>query len=135
MPSSLAVCVAGGVGVFSVGLTAFVMRSGSVRRLGAVPPLSRASYLVFHRMGMLVMLPLAMEDLTQDWPFEHVMLVFCSAPMLMFFFNHVVLDHQHLDEQSCAHSHSHGTRRPQLSVGRHQSESRSTRWRRQHSVR
>ena len=110
MPSSLAVCVAGGVGVFSVGLTAFVMRSGSVRRLGAVPA-SLKSFIsgLLTGMGMLVMLPLAMEDLTQDWPFEHVMLVFCSAPMLMFFFNHVVLDHQHLDEQSCAHSHSHGT--------------------------
>ena len=44
-------------------------------------------------LSLLVLLPSSIEALTPRHPARHVLLVFASAPLLMYFFHHVVLDH------------------------------------------
>ena len=111
-PLALAVVVACAIGLFSVLLTELVLRSGASRRLAsAVPPELKCFVSgLLSGLGLLVMLPLALDQLTAaGWPYEHILLAFLAGPLATFFVNHVMLDHQHADDPSAA-PHSHGRR-------------------------
>ena len=49
-------------------------------------------------IAMLVVLPQAFESLLtkEKWPAEHIFALFISAPLIMFFVEHVIIDHQHV---------------------------------------
>ena len=49
-------------------------------------------------IAMLVVLPQAFESLlTKDeWPAERIFALFVSAPLIMFFLEHVIIDHEHV---------------------------------------
>ena len=49
-------------------------------------------------IAMLVVLPQAFESLlTKElWPAERIFALFISAPLIMFFLEHVIIDHQHV---------------------------------------
>ena len=49
-------------------------------------------------IAMLVVLPQAFESLLtkEMWPAERIFALFISAPLIMFFLEHVIIDHQHV---------------------------------------
>ena len=60
-------------------------------------------------IAMLVVLPQAFESLlTKElWPAERIFALFISAPLIMFFLEHVIIDHEHV----------HGTVQPASAGG------------------
>ena len=96
---ALVVCVAAIIGALAVVLAAIVLRSGS-RRLTTVPPVVKCLVSgLLAGLGLIVMLPSALEERPPGWTFERLLLVFSAAPLFMFFVHHVLLDHQHGDDE------------------------------------
>lgn len=118
-PLLSAMCVAGGIGLFSVVLARLVLQSGASRRLASAVPAELKCFVsgLLSGLGLLVMMPLAVEQLTPEWPIEHVMLAFLAAPLAMFFFNHVILDHQHFDDPDMPHAHGRRSDGTQIMCG------------------
>tara|TARA_B110001452_G_scaffold129337_1_gene107507 strand:- start:778 stop:1545 length:768 start_codon:yes stop_codon:yes gene_type:complete len=63
-------------------------------------------------IALLVTLPSALETLLEDedWPAEHVLLLFVTSPLVMFFMEHVIVEHTHghLGGGQVAHVHMQG---------------------------
>ena len=102
LPTSLAaaaVLTAALVGVFSISLAACALRSnakGTASRLTTVPALAKCVVSgLLAGLGLVVMLPSALEHRPADMSLQSALLVFCSAPLVMFFVHHVVLNHVH----------------------------------------
>jgi hypothetical protein len=96
-------CVASAIGAFSVGLAVFALQSHrTAARLRTVPPVAKCVVAgLLTGLGLLVMVPSALDLRPPGFPVAHLLLVFCAAPVGMYLIHHVVLEHQHQPGGSC----------------------------------
>ena len=111
IPPSLATLVAAIIGMASFGFAVLALQSDKAAAcLKTIPPTARcfvSGLLV--GLGLLVMLPLALEQRPPGDAVVDVLLTFCVAPVAMFFVHHVLLDHRHLDPSDCGGPKGCGT--------------------------
>ena len=100
-PELLAVAAA--IGAFSVGFASFALHNErATSYLRSIPPALKCFVSgLLSGLGLLVMLPSALEHRPAGQPTMYLLCTFCAAPVVMFFVNHVILDHQHLDSKAC----------------------------------
>ena len=99
------VLVAAVICLFSIGLACVALRS---RVMTNVPPAAKCFVSgLLSGLGLLVMLPSALEESHPAMSSEDVMRTFVAAPVLMFLIHHVLLGHEHgdLDGQHAGHLH------------------------------
>lgn len=89
------VLAAGLVFLFSVALAAIALFGYDDRIVNVSPLLKAFVSGLLTGLGLLAMLPSALDSLPEEWPSENIMLVFLSAPFGMFFIHHIILDHSH----------------------------------------
>ena len=94
---ALTAATATAIGAFSVGLAAFALRSDRAAAcLRSVPPIARCLVSgLLAGLGLLVMVPSALDVKPPSYPAAHLLLAFCTAPVAMYVVHHVVLEHQH----------------------------------------
>lgn len=95
--------VATAVGAFSVGLGVFALQSRrTAAYLKAVPPVAKCFVSgLLSGLGLLVMVPSALDLKPPGYPTAHLLLSFCAAPVAMYVIHHVILEHQHHQPGSC----------------------------------
>ena len=102
LPAGVVVFVAASIGAFSVAL-ATVAPEG----MKTVPPVAKCFVSgLLSGLGLIAMLPSALKERPPGWSYEHILLLFCAAPLFMFFVHHVVLDHQHIGDDQHQHQHA-----------------------------
>jgi len=95
--AALTVWIAAIIGASAVVLAVVALQSDHYRELTrTVPPAAKCFVSgLLSGLGLLVMLPSALEERPHDLPLERVLLIFCTAPLVMFFLHHIILEHQH----------------------------------------
>ena len=95
--------VAAAIGTFSMCLATFALRhQRTAASLRAIPPAVKCFVSgLLSGLGLIVMLPSALEKTPPGIQVNYVLVTFCAAPVTMYFIHHVILDHKHVD-QACA---------------------------------
>ena len=89
--------VATAIGAFSVGLAAFALQNNCTAAfLRTVPPIVKCFVSgLLAGLGLLVMLPSALELRPPALPVTNLLLAFCAAPVAMYVVHHIILEHTH----------------------------------------
>ena len=93
----LTAATATAIGAFSVGLAVFALQHRrTATYLRTVPPVAKCFVSgLLAGLGLLVMLPSALELKPPSYPATKLLFAFCAAPVALYLIHHVLLEHQH----------------------------------------